>query len=285
MTMPVSDTPAPAVARKIDDLRRRLRALESVLIAFSGGVDSTFLACVAYEELGDRAVAVTARSETYPLFEYQEALDLAKRIGVRHVTIATEELTLEAFRNNPPDRCYHCKRELFGRLRKLADELGVRHVADGANVDDTGDFRPGMRAAAELGIVSPLKDAGFTKGDIRAASKAMGLPTWDKPSYACLSSRFPYGQTIEPEAVARVGLAEEFLRGLGLRQLRVRHHGDTARIELPPADIATLAAEPARGKVVARLKELGYKYVTLDLQGYRTGSMNETLTPEEKARV
>lgn len=281
----MSDALAPEVTAKLAGLRRGLRELESVLIAFSGGVDSTFLAKIAREELGDRAVAVTARSETYPLFEYKEALDLARRIGIRHMTIETEELTLEAFRNNPPDRCYHCKRELFGRLRRLADEIGVRHVADGANVDDTGDFRPGMKAAAELGIVSPLKEAGFTKEDIRAVSKAMGLPTWDKPSYACLSSRFPYGQTIELEAVARVGEAEEFLRELGFRQLRVRHHGDIARIEVPPADVAALAAEPARSKVVARLRELGYKYVTLDMQGYRTGSMNETLTQEEKGRV
>lgn len=270
---------------KLDALRRRLRELDSVLIAFSGGVDSTFLALIARQELGDRAVAVTARSETYPLFEYQEALDLARRIGIRHHTIETEELTLEAFRNNPPDRCYHCKRELYGRLRKLADELHIRHVIDGANADDTGDYRPGMKAAAELGVLSPLKDAGLTKDDIRAASKALGLPTWDKPSYACLSSRFPYGQTIEPEAVARVGQAEDYLRTLGLRQLRVRHHGDTARIEVPPADIPTLAADPLRTQIVARLKELGYKYITLDLQGYRTGSMNETLTPEEKSRV
>lgn len=279
------DALTPELTAKLAGLRRRLRELESVLIAFSGGVDSSFLAKIAREELADRAVAVTARSETYPLFEYKEALDLARRIGIRHMTIETEELTLDAFRNNPPDRCYHCKRELFGRLRKLADELGVRHVIDGANVDDTGDFRPGMKAAAELGIVSPLKDAGFTKEDIRAVSKAMGLPTWDKPSYACLSSRFPYGQTIEPEAVARVGEAEEFLRGLGFRQLRVRHHGDIARIEVPPADVPALAAEPARSRVVARLRELGYKYVTLDMQGYRTGSMNEALTQEEKARV
>jgi uncharacterized protein len=266
------------LAKKLESLRALLRSLESALIAFSGGADSTFLAKVAHDELGERAVAVTARSETYPVREADEAAALAKRISIRHLAIQTEELSLEGFRNNPPDRCYHCKRELFGKLRALAHEMGLRHVLDGANADDAGDFRPGARAAAELNVRSPLQEAGFTKEEVRLASRALGLPTWNKPSYACLSSRFPYGETITPENVRRVDQAEALLRGLGFRQVRVRHHGDTARIEVPPEGIALLAREEVRARVVARFKELGYTYVTLDLQGYRTGSMNETLS-------
>jgi len=262
---------------KLQALRKNIRGMGSVLVAFSGGVDSTFLAKVAQEELGDKAVAVTARSETYPEHEFRDAVELAGQIGIRHALIETEELDLPAFRSNPPDRCYHCKRELFGRLGNMAEEFGCRFVLDGSNADDTADFRPGMRATRELGVRSPLREAGLTKEDIRAASREMGLPTWDKPSYACLSSRFPYGEPITPEGVAQVGKAEAFLRDIGLRQLRVRHHGDTARIEVPPDDVATLAEPAMRERIVRRLKELGFAYVTLDLEGYRSGSMNETL--------
>jgi uncharacterized protein len=273
---------SPELTRKLNGLTDRLKALDSVLIAFSGGVDSTLLARVARDALGDKAAAVTARSETYPPHEYAEAVALARQIGIRHVTIETEELNLAGFRNNPPDRCYHCKRELFGKLSALAREMGLKHVLDGANSDDAGDFRPGSRAAAEFNVLSPLRELGFTKQDIRDASRALGLPTWNKPSCACLSSRFPYGQTITRDAVARVAKAEEFLHGMDIAQVRVRHYGATARIEVPAAEI-TRVVEPAnRERIVARLRELGYAYVTLDLQGYRTGSMNEVLTEREK---
>ena len=281
MPLNIPDSVPTRLTRKIERLCEIVRSLDSVLIAYSGGVDSTFLARVAHDELGENAVTVTARSETYPESEYHEAVVLAGEIGIRHLSIETDELAVDAFRNNPPDRCYHCKYELFGKLRSMAQEMGLRHVADGANADDADDFRPGLRAGAELGVRSPLKEAGLTKDDIRAASRALGLRTWDKPAYACLSSRFPYGESITPEKVARVGRAEEFLRrSLGLRQVRVRHHGVVARIEVPPEGIAALVEPATREIIVARFKELGFAYVTLDLQGFRSGSMNEVLGEE-----
>jgi len=278
MTLTIPDSLPDELGRKLDRLCSLIHSLESVLIAFSGGVDSTFLARVAQKELGDQAVAVTARSETYPESEYEEAVALAGEIGIRHLSLETEELAIDAFRHNPPERCYYCKQELFGKLVSMARELGLRHVLDGANLDDTGDFRPGSRAAAEFGVRSPLKEARLTKEEIRRLSHALGLRTWDKPSCACLASRFPYGEPITADKVAQVARAEEFFRNdLGLRQVRVRHHGPTARIEAPPDKIADLTAPAARAKIVARLKELGFTYVTLDLQGYRPGSMNEVI--------
>ena len=265
------------MADTLDNLTQIISDMGSVAIAFSGGVDSTFLLKMAHDVLGERAIAVTARSETYPEFQLEEAATLAKQIGARQIVIETEELAIPSFRDNPPDRCYFCKKELFRKIREIADQHGLRHVADGSNVDDLKDYRPGARACAELGVRSPLKEAGFTKADIREHSKRLGLPTWDKPAFACLSSRFPYGTRITIEAVRMVGAAEEFLRQEGFRQYRVRHHDTIARIELPPADIPRAMQDDFRKRLVARLKQIGYAYVTIDLEGYRTGSMNEVL--------
>ena len=267
----------PALEAKKQKLLAILRDMGGCVIGFSGGVDSTFLFAVAARVLGKRALAVTATSETYPERELREANELALRIGGRHRVIVSEELDIPGFAENPVDRCYHCKSELFTKLRKVADEEGLPYVADGSNVDDRGDYRPGRKALRELDVRSPLEEAGLSKDDIRALSKEMELPTWDKPSFACLSSRFPYGVTITREKIAVVGKAEESLRELGLRTLRVRHHGDVARLELG-ADEFGRVVDGLRDEVVRRVKAAGYTYVALDLQGYRTGAMNEALT-------
>lgn len=267
----------PALEAKKQKLLDLLREMGGCVIGFSGGVDSTFLFAVAARVLGERALAVTATSETYPERELREANELAARIGGRHKVIVSEELDIPGFAQNPTDRCYHCKRELFTKLRQVAVEEGLPHVADGSNVDDRGDYRPGRRALRELEVRSPLEEAGLDKEDIRELSKAMELPTWNKPSFACLSSRFPYGVTITREKLSVVGRAEEALRDLGLRTVRVRHHGDVARLELGPEEFARVV-DGLREEVVSKVKEAGYTYVALDLQGYRTGAMNEALT-------
>lgn len=270
--VPVRDDP------KYAELAEILRGLGRVAVAFSGGVDSTFLAAAACEVLGaGNVLLVTAISETYGPRERQDSERLAATLGLERIVIHTSELAIPAFRTNPPDRCYHCKKELFTRMREVVAQYGDFVLCDGSNADDTGDFRPGRRALKELGVRSPLLDARLGKDDIRRLSKAMGLPTWDKPSYACLSSRFPYGSEISADLVERVGACEDLLYELGFAGCRVRHHGDTARIEVPAERLAELAAPELRRRIVERFRELGYTYVTLDLEGYRTGSMNEVL--------
>ncbi|MDD2271754.1 MAG: ATP-dependent sacrificial sulfur transferase LarE [Desulfuromonadaceae bacterium] len=259
---------------KADKLRTILAGMGGCVVGFSGGVDSTLLFAVAVEVLGKRVLAVTATSKTYPERELNEAYALAEQIGGRHRVIASSEMDLPEFRDNPRNRCYYCKKELFGKLREIADREGLQHVLDGTNIDDAADHRPGRKAAEELLVRSPLVEAGFSKQDIRDLSRTMGLPTWDKPAFACLSSRFPYGTAITPERVAQVAQAEESLRSLGFRTLRVRYHGAVARIELGEAEFR-LASATLRDDVIRLVKAAGFTYVALDLQGYRTGAMNE----------
>jgi uncharacterized protein len=260
---------------KMRKLREVIRGTRGLLVAFSGGLDSTLVAAVARQELGDRSLAVTALSPTYPKQEQDAAEALARQIGIRHQCVESNELEIPGFAENPRNRCYYCKSELFTRLRKVADAHGLEYVADGSNMDDLSDHRPGREAARECGVISPLLDAGMDKAAIREASRALGLATAGKPSLACLASRFPYGSRITSEKLVAVDQIETALRGLGFRQIRVRHHGDIARIELEPPDIARAASEELRPRIVAIAKAAGFVYVSLDLQGYRTGSMNE----------
>ena len=260
---------------KLDKLKDILKSLDSVVIAFSGGVDSTLLSKVAYEVLGDKSLAVTAKSETYTKSELEDAIELAKKIGIKHEVIETSELDIPEFSHNPVDRCYYCKKELLTKLKEFAKSNGFKNVVDGANVDDVGDYRPGMRAVAELNVRSPLKEAQLTKAEIRELSKHYGLPSWDKPSAACLASRFPYGTEITAERLDTVGDAEAFIKSFGIIQLRVRYHDQIARIEVSEKDMENLLKN--RDQIVKKLKEFGFSYVTMDLQGYRTGSMNEVL--------
>lgn len=265
------------IKEKLKKLQDTVKTLESVVVAFSGGVDSSLAAKICYDVLGEKALAVTARSETYPAYEYEEAKKIAKEIGIAHMTIDTSELGIEGFANNPPNRCYFCKSELFGKLREIAKEKSYKNVVDGANLDDTAEYRPGLDAARELHVRSPLKECGLRKADIRQISKYLNLSNWDKPAYACMSSRFPYGEPITEEKLTLVAAAEAYLRSIGLKQFRVRHHNTIARIEALAEDIPLLLKNDRRKELVKKFKEIGYTYVTLDMEGYRSGSMNEVL--------
>lgn len=268
----------PALKARLNRLEAEIKKLGSVIVAFSGGVDSSFLLKVAHDALsktGGRTLGVTARSSTYPAREFEEAVTIARLIGAEHMVITSEELEIDGFAENPVNRCYFCKGELFGKLSEIAGKEGIAAVLDGANVDDLKDHRPGAKAAREHGVRSLLMESGFTKEDIRSLSKEMGLPTWDKPSFACLASRFPYGTQITNEKLTMVDRAEEFLRTLGFTQLRVRHHGQVARIELDPAQMARAMERDAARLIYGKLKEIGFKYVAMDMAGYRAGSMNE----------
>ena len=269
---------------KYDRLQTILREIGSVVIGYSGGVDSTLLLKVATDVIGSGALAVIGKSETYPSAEYEEAVTLANSFGARFVEVATEETDVLKFQENPPDRCYFCKTELFGKLTEIAVRENVPWIADGTITDDVGDFRPGMRAKKENNVRSPLLEAELSKNEVREISRHLNLPTWNKPSFACLSSRFPYGFGITKENLTKVDQAESFLRQTGFKYFRVRHHDDkTARIEIGVEELPRLLDNGLRTSVVAKLKELGFTYVTLDLQGYRTGSMNEVLSAEIQA--
>ena len=276
---------AAAIDEKYARLKKLLREMGSVVIGYSGGVDSTLLLKVASQVLGQNALAVIGQSETYPSKEFEEAVALAQQMGARFEVVRTEETDVLKFKENPPDRCYFCKTELFSKLQEIAEREKIPWIADGTITDDLGDFRPGMRARDERQVRSPLLEAELSKAEVREISRHLDLPTWDKPAFACLSSRFPYGIGITKENLVRVDAAETFLRERGFRFFRVRFHDtSTARIEVGQQELARLVAEPLRQELVGYLKGLGFTYVTLDLQGYRTGSMNEVLTVESKER-
>lgn len=263
--------------RKLSELRALLRGMGGIVIGYSGGVDSAFLAKVAQEELGERAVAVVALSESYAERERDAALVLARQIGIRLRTVEARELDNPNYAANPTNRCYYCKEELFVHLKQVAQEMGIPHIAYGAIADDLGDHRPGATAANEYGARAPLQEVGLWKSEIRILSKKLGLPTWDKPSLACLSSRIPYGTPVSAELLRRLDRCEEFLHDMGFRQVRVRHHDTVARIEVDRAEFARILEPGVSERIVARFKELGYTYVSLDLAGYRSGSMNANL--------
>ncbi|MCR5356884.1 MAG: ATP-dependent sacrificial sulfur transferase LarE [Lachnospiraceae bacterium] len=262
---------------KLDCLERNLKEIKSLAVGFSGGVDSAFLLYAAREVLGDNVIAVTNSDASIPGRELDEAREFCEKYGIRQVVCSVDPMKEEEYRNNGPERCYFCKRGIFSEIKRIALENGISNVAEGSNMDDLSDYRPGLRAIEELSVKSPLREAGLYKADIRELSKAMGLPTFNKPAYACLASRFVYGEEITKEKLHMIELAEQFLIENGFCEERVRIHGDIARIEVPPKDIPRLAGDEIREAVYKRFKEIGFKFVALDMCGYRRGSMNETL--------
>lgn len=260
---------------KLEHLREILRSYGSVAVAFSSGVDSTFLLYVAHEVLGDRAIAVTSVTSVFPRREKNEASEFCSKHGIRQIVVEFDELDIPGFAENPTDRCYLCKTALFTKMREVCREEGISNIAEGSNIDDNGDYRPGLRAIAELGVLSPLREAGLNKSEIRELSHEMGLPTWDKPSYACLASRFPYHNKIDRKKLAMVEKAEDFMINIGLRQVRVRIHDNVARIEVPVECFDTVIQK--REEITGALRDIGFMYVSLDLGGYKTGSLNRVL--------
>ena len=266
---------------KLQALKEILSGLGSLAVGFSGGVDSSFLLSVAHEVLGDRAIAVTQVDASVPEREVREAKEFCEQRGIRQILSHADPLKEESYRKNAADRCYFCKRGIFNEIKKIAEENGIEYIAEGSNMDDLGDYRPGLKAVEELSVKSPLREAGLTKADIRMISKAMGLPTWSKPAYACLASRFVYGEEITEKKLHMIDSAEQFLIELCFLEERVRIHGNMARIEVPPADIPRIASDEMRNVIYDKFKSLGFLFVTLDLKGYRTGSMNATIKKEK----
>jgi uncharacterized protein len=263
------------IEEKFKRLKELIRNLKNVAVAFSGGVDSTFLLKVAHMELGDNAIGITVNSMIHPRWEIESAREIARMIGVRHIVLDADVSTNENIMKNPPDRCYHCKLTVFSLIKETAKQYGIENVADGSNADDVGDYRPGMRALKELGILSPLMDVGLKKEEIRRLSKDLGLPTWNKPALACLATRIPYNTRITDKALSMIEEGEDFLRSLGFIQVRLRHLDNIAKIEVLPEDMPRLLE--LRDTVVERLRSIGYTYITMDLEGYNTGSMNRII--------